>query len=1123
VTGRPHTASSFSNLTADARSVLMDTVRKLPLDSHFSRATLKAADDFVLPSKYWRSPLAWFRPDGSQADTLQCEMTAGPGDPRLVNVHLYWLFGTIAVESTCTCGRSLCAHAAAILIRLQRLLDWPRAMTPLQRWQQSLQTNLAASIQAPSLQTLEFRQVVCLLQVIHDRQPSILVGRLILIWAAHELHQPERWRTVEDALSDSHVLPQVLTWHTRLTNGPRNPRSNQPGHVLQGPPGARLLEEWLAAGICHHAETLQRVSAGPARPPRWRWTHDHHAQAHIALDFPDDQSARLIDLERLYYLDESSGTLGQLTIDRATWTMLAQMPPIPPTERELLATWPPHPLLAGIPPPPPPPALREIHATLEPILVIGASRRSEREEFVFYLHAWADYSGIRLPLADEPWQHSTVRSVSDEFVTVFRQLDDEVSAFRALTQTDIIDLAKLVPDAWRTLVPAPAVRALGHRQHYRGGADTFTALESIAQSLSRAGFRYEFDPDLPFAVLPPETELRATLSHSEQVGWTQFQLGAVFEGGEINVLPIILKGLTRKAFSLTPTPNEPPDAHWLAPIGSKRFLSLRLSQLREWLGPLLEYLDAPHRSDPNHLKLSRSQAMALSESLRRHGVDVQGPAAANTANTLAALRAAQRSAVPTAGPHSFRGTLRHYQREGLQWLQALRAGRLGGVLADDMGLGKTVQIIAHLLLEEESGRLNRPALIVVPTSLVFNWIDEMMRFAPALRCLNFTGSERLAQRDRLSRAQVIVTSYSLLISELGTLEDIEYSMLVLDEAQWIKNPLAQTARAVRCLRASHRLAVTGTPLENHLGELWAHMDAVLPGYLGDYRSFNRSFRIPIERQEDDARGAILRQRIAPFLLRRTKAAVAPELPPKTETVLRVAMGETQRRLYESLRLSLSDEVRAALASYSEQQSRIVVLSALLRLRQVCCDPRLIGKQSDPPPGSAKLGALLELIGSLREEGRHVLVFSQFTSMLELISESLQAKKFEHAVLTGKTLERATPVRRFQSGAVKILLASLKAGGVGLNLTAADAVIHYDPWWNPAVERQAVDRAHRLGREQPVFVYKLLCDDTIEEKIAVLKDRKNDLADVVLGNDSSASAQLTELDVRSLFDLPTLAR
>jgi SNF2 family DNA or RNA helicase len=268
--------------------------------------------------------------------------------------------------------------------------------------------------------------------------------------------------------------------------------------------------------------------------------------------------------------------------------------------------------------------------------------------------------------------------------------------------------------------------------------------------------------------------------------------------------------------------------------------------------------------------------------------------------------------------------------------------------------------------------------------------------------------------------------------------------------------------------------------------------------------------------------AVLRQRIAPFLLRRSKAAVAPELPPKTETVLRVAMAEGQRRIYESLRLSLSKRVREALAIYSDEQSRIVVLSALLRLRQVCCHPRLLGGTHDCRD-SAKLDALLDLVRSLREQDRHVLVFSQFTSMLELISDALTAERFEHATLTGGTADRGTPVRRFQSGEVHILLASLKAGGVGLNLTAADAVIHYDPWWNPAVERQAVDRAHRLGREQPVFIYKLLCDDTIEDKIEAMKGRKSDLANALLEARNSSSARLSDFDVRELFDLPVAPR
>jgi superfamily II DNA or RNA helicase len=1095
----------------------MDTIRQLPISAHFSRATVKVAETLVIQKQAWREPLAWYQPDGSSADALQCEFVEKDGVQQLVNVYLYPLFGHTTVESVCSCGQALCPHAAAILFRLQRLFDWPRAMTPLQRWQRSIENRPESPPPAaPTIEMCESRQLVCLLQAKNDPQPTALWAHLVLLDDMTMLHQRERWLAADDVPNHLYPSPRAMMWQARLAMGQRSQRSGAVGYLLEGQAGAALFAEFLREGICYHADTLQRICAGGTRQPRWQWSHDEQAQARVALKFPDGM-VQLIELDGLHYLDESSGEFCKLQVARGTWAMLENMPPIPPDETELRTHWPPHPLLRVIPPPPPVPALRLVTATLGPVLTMGASRHAERGDYVFYLHASADYDGYRLPLAEEPWRRQIVRQVRGEYITVAREIDAEVRAAQSLADADIVGLRKLLPDARRSLAPVPDARALGHRQHFRGGAETFAALESIAQSLTREGFRLEYDPELPFALLPQETKLRATLSPTEQGGWTQFDLAAVFDGGEINVLPTILDGISRNAFSLTPTSNEPPDAHWLAPIGPARFLPLPLSQLREWLGPLVEYLDKPNRHNKTHLRLSRSQAMALSDCLQNQGMVMEGAHAVNVADTLAALRAAQNSASLAEAPTSFRGTLRGYQLTGLQWLQALRRSRLGGVLADDMGLGKTVQVIAHLLLELESGRLDRPALIVAPTSLVFNWMDEIARFAPSLRCLDFTGAGRTALRDQLPNVHVIIISYALLANELAALEDIDFSMLVLDEAQWIKNPLTQTARVVRRLRASHRLAVTGTPLENHLGELWAHMDAVMPGYLGDYRSFNRSFRVPIERQEDDARMAILRQRVAPFLLRRSKATVAPELPPKTETVLRVAMGEGQRRLYESLRLSLSKRVREALASYNDEQSRIVVLSALLRLRQVCCDPRLIGADSAAPE-SAKLDALLELIRSLREQGRHVLVFSQFTSMLELISKALQAVPFQHVLLTGKTADRGTPVRQFQSGEVQILLASLKAGGVGLNLTAADAVIHFDPWWNPAVEMQAVDRAHRLGREQPVFVYKLLCEDTIEDKIEAMKGRKSDLAGALLGDDHSSAGRLSELDARALFDL-----
>ena len=1107
----------------DARRLLMDTVRNLALSHYFSRAVLKSADALAARSHDWEKPLAWFQPEGSHADALQCSVVDTDGVRRVATAYVYSQFGQAVLESDCSCAQPRCPHVAAMLIRLQQLLDWPHAMTPLQRWQESIEAIPERSRMASTADGERAWSAICLLHADRHGQPSTLLARLVLSKDGDALQEPEQWLAVDESTAQAHMSPRALMWQAQLEWKQKSAAADGRGYLLQGRRGARLLQEFLRAGICRSADTFREIRLGEARSPQWHWLRDGQGRACIELAWPAADDAQLIELAGLHYLDETSGELGPMKLTDATWQMLARMPPVPPTEvAGLAAGWPPHPLLSAVPPPPPSPPLRDVEAPLQLIAVLGASRHRQAGDHVFHVHAFADYAGVRLPLAEDGHAHDVIRLVGMNYVHVRRDIEAEALAWRGIEEAGFVNLSALLPDGRHLLDPAPDTRTLAHRLDFRGGAETFTALEARLQALAPLGYALEYDPDLPFAVLPSATPLRATLEKGGRPGWTQFELATTIDGEEIDVLPIVLGGLARHEFPLVAPPGEPPGAHWLAPIGFQRWLPLSLAQVREWIAPLAECLDRAPDPAATHLDLSRSQAMALGDTLLTQGIPVDGALGTSITDTLAMLRAAMGSATDTVQPTSFQGTLRHYQREGVQWLQALRQSRLGGVLVDDMGLGKTVQVIAHLLLEQECGRLEHPALIVAPTSLVFNWLDEIARFAPTLQCLNFTGPNRSLLYARLAQVQVVVTSYALVANELAQLEGIDYSMLVLDEAQWIKNPMTHTARAVRRLRAEHRIAVTGTPVENHLGELWAHFDAVLPGYLGDYRSFNRSFRKPIERGQDDARRAILRQRIAPFLLRRSKAVVAPELPPKTETVLRVAMGERQRQLYESLRLAQSELVRKALASYRAEQSHIVVLSALLRLRQVCCDPRLVNASPDPPE-SAKLEALLELIRALRDDGRRILVFSQFTSMLALITARLDSAGFAHEVLTGETSDRAAPVRHFQSGDVPILLASLKAGGVGLNLTAADAVVHYDPWWNPAVELQAVDRAHRLGREDPVFVYKLICEDSIEEKIENMKFDKSDLAGAMLDNTASPLSRLDEMDLQKLFELPTSVR
>ncbi|WP_211463015.1 DEAD/DEAH box helicase [Collimonas silvisoli] len=480
-----------------------------------------------------------------------------------------------------------------------------------------------------------------------------------------------------------------------------------------------------------------------------------------------------------------------------------------------------------------------------------------------------------------------------------------------------------------------------------------------------------------------------------------------------------------------------------------------------------------------------------------------------------------------AAPAGLQATLRDYQLDGLAWMQFLREYDLAGVLADDMGLGKTVQTLAHILVEKQSGRLTAPALVIAPTSLMDNWQQEAVRFAPELRVLVLQGKQRLEQFEQIAQFDLVLTTYALLPRDEERWRQHVFHLLILDEAHYIKNPRSKVAQSAALLNARHRLCLTGTPVENHLGELWAQFHFLLPGLLGDEKTFNRDFRQPIEKQGDATRRTLLSRRIKPFLLRRTKDKVAKELPPKTEMLRSVALSGAQRDLYENVRLVMDKKVREEVAKKGVARSHIVILEALLKLRQACCDPRLLktdlpeaeaeeGKEAAEVP-SAKLLELLEMVDELRQEDRRILVFSQFTSMLTLIAAELRQRDIGYALLTGATLDRAEAVRSFQEGEVPVFLISLKAGGVGLNLTAADTVIHYDPWWNPAAESQATDRAWRIGQDKPVFVYKLIAKGTVEESIQLLQQKKADLARAMLSPEGETqNIGLTQDDLQAIF-------
>jgi len=460
--------------------------------------------------------------------------------------------------------------------------------------------------------------------------------------------------------------------------------------------------------------------------------------------------------------------------------------------------------------------------------------------------------------------------------------------------------------------------------------------------------------------------------------------------------------------------------------------------------------------------------------------------------------------------------MRDYQKDGYSWLQFLREFGFGGILADDMGLGKTIQTLAHILKEKEEGRLHDPVLVIAPTSLMSNWRSEAAKFTPSLSVLVLQGSSRKQYFEEIKNHDIVLTTYPLIVRDFEVLEKLSFYYLILDEAQYIKNYKSKAAQHIRSLHATHRLCLTGTPMENHLGELWGLFDFLMPGFLFKNKFFTDNLRNPIEQDQNIAKSQLLNERVKPFLLRRTKTEVATELPEKTEIILKVPLGPKQSELYESIRIAMDRQVRDAIKEKGLGRSQIMILDALLKLRQVCCDPRLVKlDRAAEVKESAKFEMLFDLLIELIEEGRKILLFSQFTSMLALIEEEVKSRGIKYSMLTGQTKKRDEVIENFKQEDVSLFLISLKSGGVGLNLTEADTVIHYDPWWNPAAENQATDRAYRIGQDKPVFVYKLITENTLEEKIVTLQQKKQSIADNVYENKSD-TAGVTQEDLNDLF-------
>ncbi len=858
------------------------------------------------------------------------------------------------------------------------------------------------------------------------------------------------------------------------------------------------------------------VRWGPARALEWGWRESTAVRSSgpswNLYGKVADSPAQVCHNEPLLYLDAGNGECGRLQADGMTPDRLAVLFNAPALttlamQEHQLA------LLQALGPIPPPPVLQAL-GTLEGIVPRAclhlAPVPSEEVPAMGLILATLrfDYAGHR------GWWDGAGNTVvlegPQERLLLQRDVDSERRAVVRLTGLGLRAQAQGV-------FGLPAEHP---QQDWLRWADEDFAV------LRDAGFDLTFDESLQGWITRADT-LRVQLepqgnADNAEPGvtspWFDLSLGMEIDGQRHNILPW-LPDLIAEAAASAPDPESglptlPPHIY-LRTLDRNGYIRLPTDTLRPWMAALLELVgDRQYDFTAESLRLSRLDALRTGAAL---GAGAVWDGAAALRSMVQQLRGA--AALPeVALPASVLATLRPYQLQGLSWLQFLRTHGLAGILADDMGLGKTLQTLVHIQVEKDAGRLTRPALIIAPVSLMGNWQREAARFCPQLRCLVVHGKDRHGVTGSIDQHDVVIAPYSLLQRDRERWLQAPWHLVVLDEAQNIKNASTHAAQVVGALETRHRLCLSGTPMENHLGEVWSLFHVLMPGFLGSQKRFGELFRSPIEKLGNQDRLAQLRARITPFMLRRTKALVESELPPKVETTLRVELTGPQADLYETIRLGMEKTVRDALGSKGLAKSQITILDALLKLRQVCCDPHLLKLgAAKKVKGSAKLEQLMELLPEMLSEGRRILLFSQFTSMLTLIETELEKRKLRWVKLTGQSQKRDALIEQFTSGQVPLFLISLKAGGVGLNLPQADTVIHYDPWWNPAVENQATDRAHRIGQTQSVWVLKLVAQGTIEERILALQERKAALAQSIYSGAAGRKQPLfTESDLAELL-------
>lgn len=725
------------------------------------------------------------------------------------------------------------------------------------------------------------------------------------------------------------------------------------------------------------------------------------------------------------------------------------------------------PELTGLPVPP---QLKQQDIHVEPVPMLTLHRDDTTNQRQYIMHLYFAYDDQYIEFYDP--QNPLIEHRNEQFFSYHRKTDLEAEAKSILENLGFVGENHGDQAIFKASSGEDTQSALSHWQLF---------FEQHITELKAQGWVIMDNPECDFKI---STASQIEVNSEDEGGWFSLSFDIEINGSQQPLVPLVSHLLTEYA-----TLDELPEQLFLN-LQDDQYININKQEISPILNTLFELYDYKSK---DMLKISPFDVHLLDDGLTEINNSTIVWQGSEEVLTLAKKIKTFQGIEQVTPPKALTVALREYQETGLNWLNFLHLFKFSGILADDMGLGKTIQTLAHLSRLKEQKLLKGQSLIIVPTSLIANWKNEVNKFTPNLNVLTFYGSKRYALKKQWDDNDVIITSYALVVRDHEIHQPNNYDYIILDEAQKIKNPKTKMAQVIGRLRADYRLALSGTPIENHLGELWSIFNFLMPGFLKNLTQFKQFYQTPIEKEHDSYKQKQLNKRIKPFILRRKKEEVLDELPEKTEIIKQTQFAPAQAKLYESIRLSMEKKVRDAIANKGLNKSHITILDALLKLRQVCCDPSLLRlKEAQKVKASAKLELFLDLLDELLAEQHKVLVFSQFTSMLAILEREIKAKKIEYTKLTGASTNREKIIEEFTQGDAEVFLISLKAGGVGLNLVEADTVIHYDPWWNPAVENQATDRAHRIGQNKSVFVYKLIVENTIEEKIIALQAKKQQL-------------------------------